>query len=100
MPPELGWSVPSVVHAVNVRNGDARQFCFRDPFQAADIYPVHLAHGRVISDTKHTDAAVAAKVMVVPFLTKDVTGEFFLTRDKAELIRGGHSRPEAIAPTD
>ena len=86
------------MHAIDVRNGYARQFLFRDSFEATDIDAVHLAHRRLIADAKDANTAMPAEIVVVLFLSKDVADQLTLTRDDAEVIGRGNCRPESIAP--
>ena len=50
---------------VNVRDRDARQLFFRYSLEAPQIDPVHLPDGRLGANTKRTDAAVLAEVVLV-----------------------------------
>ena len=50
---------------VNVRDRDARQLFFRYSIEAPQIDTVHLPDGRLGANTKRTDTAVLAEVMLV-----------------------------------
>lgn len=60
----LGRCKP-IVLTVNVRDRDARQLFFRYSLEAPQIDSVQLSDGRLGADTKRTDAAVFAEVVLV-----------------------------------
>lgn len=73
----LRWSEP-IIQSIDVGNGNARKFFFRDTFQATDIHAVHFSHGRLGSNTKWTNAATSAEEVKVLASVELVLREFRL----------------------
>ena len=72
---EMYWQTKPVVRAVDISHGNAREIFFRDAAEATDVDAVHLANGRLSSDTERTDATVPAEVVQVLTRVEPVLGE-------------------------
>lgn len=95
MLPELGLLAPTIVHAVDVRNGYARKLLFGDTFEAAHVDSVHVG-----TDAENSDAAVLAeKVLSLP-RAEQVLRQIALTREQLEPVRSSDCCPESVAATD
>ena len=89
-----------VVHTIDIGNGDARQFLFRDADQAAKVDTVHLSDGRLSSDTERPNAANSAEEVKILASVELVLRELGLARQEAETLGRCHCRPEPASAAD
>ena len=71
---ELRCTLPVVVAAVGVGDGQGGQLFVGDASEAPQVDPVHLSNGRLGSDAKGTNAAMLAEVVLVLLGVEEVLG--------------------------
>jgi hypothetical protein len=97
---ELGDTLPPVVAAIDVSDGNACQLLVRDVVQAPDVDSVHLSDWRFSSDSKGSHAAVLAEVVVVLPGIEKILGQLRFPRQQAKAAFPRNGGPEAGSPAD
>ena len=92
--------MPAIVHAIHIYDGQSGQLLFRDAFQAAEVDAVHPANWSLGADAVGTDAAYAAKVVLVLSGVEEVLRKFVAACKKADAAFAGDCRPEPVSPAD
>src|SRR5262245_9631735 len=92
--------LPSVIAAVNVRDGNAGQLFVRDAFQASHVDSVHLPDRRLVPDPEGANTAVPAEVMVVLLGVEPILSQLRFSRQEAKALGLRRRRPETRSPAD
>lgn len=90
----------AVILAVNVRNGDARQFFIGHVVEATQVDAVHDSDGGLGAHAIGTHAAELAEVVLVLLRVEQVLRQFGLSTEQTKAFCPRDRGPEAGSPTD
>jgi hypothetical protein len=93
---ELWLVLPPIIHAVDIRDWNLREFRFGDTFETADVDSVHLADRSLVADAESADTTPFAEEVLILLGVEEILGKLFLARNQAKSFRSGNSGPEAI----
>jgi hypothetical protein len=84
-----------IAATVHVGDGNTREFLVRDILEAAEVDAVHLANGRLGSDTEGAYAAMFAEEVQVLGRVEQVLCQLGVSGDQTKVLRLGNGWPEA-----
>ena len=96
---ELRLALP-IAAAIDVGDGQAREFCLGDATQATQVDSIHLSDGRLGPNAERTHTTVLAEVVLVLPCVEQVLSELALASGEAKAPFACHSWPEACLTAD
>ena len=97
---EVRWRRELIVETIDIGDWNLRKRFIRHVVKAAQIYPVHLAHRRIVSHAEGTNTTVLAEVVDVRLRVEQVLRQLRIARQQAETVSFGHRWPEARSAAD
>jgi hypothetical protein len=90
----------SVMQPVHIGYAQPGQILIGEIVEAADVHPVHLAHGGVIAHPERPDATDLAEIVLILMGVERVPGQLILAGQDAETAIDRDGRPEPGSATD
>ena len=97
---EVHWRRELIIATIDVGDWNLRKRLVRYVVEAAQIYPVHLAHRRIVSHAEGTNTAMLAEVVDVLLRVEQVLRHLRLAQQQAKTVSFGHRWPEARSAAD
>ena len=97
---EVRWRRELIVETIDIGDWNLRKRFVRHVVEAAQIYPVHLTHRRIVSHAEGTNTAVLAEIVEVLLRIEQVLRHLRLARQQAKTVSFGHRWPEARSAAD
>ena len=97
---EVRWRRALIVETIDIGDWNLRKRLVRHVVEAAQIYPIHLTHRRIVSHAEGTNTAMLAEIVKVLLRVEQVLRQLRIARQQAKTVSFGHRWPEARSAAD